>query len=99
MTVSARPWTFLTVHARVLLAVDGAQGPTVREIAERAGVTEREVYIVLKDLEDAGYLSRRRNGRRSELTLHLDEPMRPPIDGRRVRHLVEVLRETASPTG
>jgi DNA-binding MarR family transcriptional regulator len=92
MTTSARSWTFLTNHARVLLAIDGEPGLTVREIAERAGVTEREVYTVLNDLEAAGYLSRRRNGRRSELTLLLDGPMRPPIEGRRVRHLAEALR-------
>jgi DNA-binding MarR family transcriptional regulator len=92
MTSSSRSWTFLTTHARVLLAIDGEPGLTVWEIASRAGVTEREVYSVLNELEAGGYVSRRRNGRRSELTLHLDEPMRPPVGARRVRDLVEALR-------
>jgi DNA-binding transcriptional ArsR family regulator len=60
-----RRWTFITNHARVLVAV--AQNPTMRvsEIAEATGITERYAYRVLSDLQKAGYVDRGRHGRRN----------------------------------
>ena len=62
---ATRGWTFITNHARVLLAV--AQNPALRvsDIAEATGITERYAYRVLSDLENAGYVDRGRHGRRN----------------------------------
>jgi DNA-binding MarR family transcriptional regulator len=62
---ATRPWTFITHHALVLLAV--AQNPDLRvtEIAEATGITERYAYRVLNDLESGGYVTRGRQGRRN----------------------------------
>lgn len=88
-----RAWTFLSNHAHVVLAIDAMPGATVRQIAAHAAITERETYSILGELEAAGYLSRERVGRRASLTLHLDRPMRPPLEGRSsLRQMVEALR-------
>lgn len=74
-----RGWTFITNHAQVLLAV--AQNPDVRVrgIATAAGITERYAYRLLRDLENAGYVDRRREGRcnvyRVNPDLVLGDPM------------------------
>ena len=63
-------WTFVTTHGLVLLAI--AQQPDIllRDIAARVGITERAVQRIVADLIDAGYISRRRSGRRNVYTFH-----------------------------
>ncbi len=67
---SGVPWTFITNHGLVLLAI--AQNLEIRErdIADRVGITERAVQRIISDLVEAGYLSFRRSGRRNVYELH-----------------------------
>jgi DNA-binding transcriptional ArsR family regulator len=58
-----RRWTFITNHAQVLLAVAQRPDLRVRQIAAAAGITERYAYRILRDLQNAGYVERRRSGR------------------------------------
>ena len=60
----ARDWTFLTSHALVLIEVARDPDARIRDLAERLEVTERTVHGALKDLIDAGYLTRKKSGRR-----------------------------------
>lgn len=73
--MSSVAWSFLTNHARVLLCI--AEDPTVRlrEIGDRVGVTERAAYRIVDELVAAGYVSRRRSGRRNHYTVHRDLPL------------------------
>ena len=61
--VNGPDWTFLSNHGHVLLCI--AQEPEIRlrDVAERVGITERAVQRIVADLEEAGYLSRAREGR------------------------------------
>ena len=56
---------FLTNAARVLATVASDPGATMREIADKVGQTERAVWDQLRQLEQAGLLSRQRTGRRN----------------------------------
>jgi hypothetical protein len=62
---SRSSWTFLTHHARVLGAVAAEPEIRVREIAAQCELTDRAVQSILSDLEQAGYLTRTRVGRRT----------------------------------
>ncbi|HET7129207.1 MAG TPA: helix-turn-helix domain-containing protein [Gaiellaceae bacterium] len=95
--MSERPgWTFLTSHGSVLLEVAREPDATVREIAERAGLTERQAHRVLADLVASGYLQRQRMGRRNHYRVDEALPMRhPSVADRRVGELLEAL---GSPT-
>ncbi|MGN7189487.1 MULTISPECIES: winged helix-turn-helix domain-containing protein [unclassified Curtobacterium] len=73
-------WTFLTNHAHVLLCVAANPDARVREIAQTVGVTERATQRILTELEDAGYLTKARDGRRNRYTLNPDARMRHPMD-------------------
>lgn len=89
-------WTFLTNHAQVLLAIARDSRPTAKEIATQVGITERAVQRILDDLEEAGYISRYRDGRRNRYEVHLDCPMRHPAQqGRTVRELLALVAPPA----
>jgi DNA-binding IclR family transcriptional regulator len=69
-------WTFLTHHARVLIAIARDPEARTRDIAARIGITERAVHGIIADLHQGGYLTRERIGRRNRYTLDLDQPFR-----------------------
>lgn len=71
-------WTFLTNHAHVLLAVARDPDQRVTDIAAAVGITPRATLLVLRDLEDAGYLQRHREGRRTHYTVATHQPFRHP---------------------
>jgi len=58
-------WTFFTSHARVYFAIAGDPDVLVRELAERVGLTDRNVQRIVADLEEGGFLTRIRDGRRT----------------------------------
>ena len=72
-------WKFLTNHAHVLVCV--AQHPDLRvlDIAARVGITPRAVQRVLTDLENGGYIRRRREGRRSVYSVRTKGRLRHPL--------------------
>ncbi|MFK8906945.1 helix-turn-helix transcriptional regulator [Streptomyces sp. YS-3] len=76
----ARGWTFLTNHARVLLALARDPSARLRDIAAACHITERRTQDIIAALEEAGYLSRERKGRRTQYKLHLDVAFRHPAE-------------------
>lgn len=74
----SRSWTFLTNHGHVLLAV--ALDPDIRvtEVAHSVGITARHALLILRDLEDAGYVRRERVGRTTHYTVQRNRPFRHP---------------------
>ncbi|MER5413516.1 winged helix-turn-helix domain-containing protein [Streptomyces virginiae] len=79
-------WTFLTNHARVLIAIARDPGIRLRDIAVECGLTERTVQAIVTDLEADGYLSRTRDGRRNRYVV---------ASGARFRHPAEADHEIA----
>ncbi len=65
----------LTKHAHVLLCVARDPNMRLREIAECVGVTERSAQQLVCDLEEDGYLTRRRAGRRNVYAIHAEAPL------------------------
>jgi DeoR/GlpR family transcriptional regulator of sugar metabolism len=77
VTDSGRPvWTFLTNHGHVLLAVAADPDARVEDVAALVGISTRAVLGILRDLEDAGYVTRSRRGRRSHYELQPHRPFR-----------------------
>jgi DNA-binding IclR family transcriptional regulator len=64
----------------VLVGLSLPPRPTVRELAERAQLTERQAHRVLGDLVDGGYITRERVGRRNRYQINEGEPMRHPTN-------------------
>jgi DNA-binding MarR family transcriptional regulator len=76
----AAPWTFLTNHAHVLLCLAMDPEARMRDVAKRVGVTERAVQKIVADLEEGGYLTRSRDGRRNRYRIHAHLPLRHPLE-------------------
>ena len=90
-------WTFLTNHAQVLVCVARDPGVRLRDIGDRVGITERAAHRIVVELEDAGYITRERNGRRNSYTVNAHSPLPDPVArGQNVGELLAIL--TAAPT-
>jgi predicted DNA-binding transcriptional regulator YafY len=74
-----RPWTFITHHAQVLLAIAREPTASVAEIAEAAQITERSAYRVLADLQKAGYVRRSKAGRENRYEINRAQPLHDPM--------------------
>ena len=93
----AASWTFLTNHSHVLVCLDQDPNVRLRDVAERVGITERAVQRIVLDLELAGVLSRRREGRRNVYDIERTRPLRHPVEAHRtVGDLLDLVRDRAA---
>ena len=85
-------WSFLTNHARALLCVAEDPGVRLRDVATTLGVTERTAFGIVADLVGAGYLVKRRDGRRNRYEIRHHLPL-PDLTGRErtIGQLLELL--------
>jgi len=91
-------WTFLTNHAQVLVCISGDPGIRLRDIGDRVGITERAAHRIVGQLSEAGYITRRRNGRRNQYSVNPEARLPDPIARERsVGELVEVLTRGRTP--
>lgn len=85
-------WTFLSNHAHVLICLAQDPETRLRDVATRVGITERAVQKIVMELEEAGVVTRQKEGRRNHYTLHTDRPLRHPIESHRsIRHLLDAV--------
>ena len=77
---NARTWTFLSNHGHVLVALKETPDARLRELAERVGISERAIQLIVGDLESAGYVLKRRSGRRNHYTVTLGQHLRHPAE-------------------
>jgi predicted transcriptional regulator len=88
----APSWSFLTNHAQVLLCIAQDPGVRLREIGEAVGITERAAHRIVVELAAAGYISRKRQGRRNHYTIKSDLPLPDPLARKqRIGDLLSVL--------
>jgi hypothetical protein len=94
-TATALDWTFLSNHGHVLLCIAREPGIRLRDVAERVGITERAVQRIVADLDEAGFLSRAREGRRNRYEVHADRRLRHPVVAHRdLSALLDLLRSS-----
>ena len=93
-------WTFLTNHGLVLAAVAKHPRSTAREIGDTVGITERATHKIIKDLEEAGYLTKIKVGRKNHYRIHSDVPLKDEVTDAAVGELLVVMGATRrKPTG
>src|SRR5690242_19530827 len=71
-------WRFVTNHAHVLASIAEDPSGRLRDIAATVGITERAVGQIVSELEQAGYLTKTRVGRRNCYEVHGELPLRHP---------------------
>ncbi len=87
-------WTFLTNHSHVLICLAGEPTARLRDLADWVGITERAVQRIITDLEDAGFVTRIKYGRRNCYEIHPDQALRHSIESHcTVRDLIGFVRD------
>ena len=71
-------WSLLTNHGHVLACIAAEPDARLRDIAETVGITERTAAQIVTDLEQAGYLTKTRVGRRNRYELDGERRVRTP---------------------
>jgi DNA-binding transcriptional ArsR family regulator len=80
-----------------LLAIENEPGLRVRDMAERLGLSERGVALILRDLRESGYVTSRREGRRVHYSVVAEKPLRrDSLRNRSVGQLLRLLAEAES---
>lgn len=69
-------WEFLTNHALVLSHIAKHPRITALELASAIGITERAVRKFIADLDAAGYITKKREGRGIRYRINPDLPLR-----------------------
>jgi predicted ArsR family transcriptional regulator len=91
-------WTFLTVHARVLLCVAHDPGMRLRDIAATLDITERSAFGIITDLVEAGYVVKEKDGRRNRYRVQAHLPLPEPTVRERTVGEVLALLAGVDPT-
>lgn len=80
MSKPAPGWNFLSNHAHTLICL--AKNPRVRmrDVANSVGITERAAMRIVAHLEDAGILTRHKEGRRNCYEIHEKQRLRHPLE-------------------
>ena len=73
-------WTFLSNHTHVLVCLTAEGDRTLRDVAAKVGLTERGVQRIVAELEQAGVLTRDRDGRRNLYRINGKTPLRHPLE-------------------
>ena len=68
----------MTNHGQVLACVAADPDARLRDVAERVGITERTAAQIVNDLEQAGYLTKTRVGRRNRYQIDGEKRVRTP---------------------
>lgn len=89
-------WTFLTNHSHVLVCIDQTPNIRLREVAVMVGITERAVQRIVLDLEQAGVVSRQREGRRNVYEINAKTHLRHPLEEHRT--VADLLDLAADPS-
>jgi DNA-binding IclR family transcriptional regulator len=69
-------WTFITRHGLVLASIAKNPEKTAREIGDDVGVTERTAHKLINDLEQDGYITKRKVGTRNTYNIHPAVPLK-----------------------
>ena len=95
-------WSFFTNHGLVLVAVAKHRHSTAREIGDAVGITERAAHRLIGDLEEAGYITKTKVGRKNQYKIHSDVPLKDEVSDAAVGELLMILgwkrRKKRTPT-
>ncbi|MFA6612682.1 MAG: winged helix-turn-helix domain-containing protein [Dehalococcoidales bacterium] len=68
-------WSFFTNHGLVLATIAKQPKSTAREIGDTVGITERTAHKIINDLENEGYITKIKAGRKNRYRIHSNVPL------------------------
>lgn len=92
----ASTWTLLSNHGHVLVCLALDPEVRMRDVAEQVGITERAVQLIIRDLQDEGFVVARKVGRRNHYTVVRSQRFRHPLEAHlRIGSFTDLLTATA----
>jgi predicted transcriptional regulator len=76
-------WTFLSSHGLVFEYVATHKNCVAETMSREIGITQRVIFMILKDLENEGYITRNKIGRCNHYLINAGLPMRHHLDSNR----------------
>jgi DNA-binding Lrp family transcriptional regulator len=76
-----KKWNFLSNYGLALTHLFQNSRATLREIALGTNLTERAVYQIVRDLEEGGFIEKKRVGRRNIYTINEGRLFDYPVYG------------------
>ena len=73
-------WTLFSNHGHVLVSLARNSDARLRDVAADVGITERAVQKIVRDLQDEGMISIKKNGRRNCYRIHKKTPLRHTLE-------------------
>lgn len=73
-------WTFFSNHGHVLFCLARDHDVRLREVAAEVGITERAVQKIVRDLQDAGFLTVSKQGRCNRYRINKRRALRHSIE-------------------
>lgn len=96
MEQKERSWTFFSNHGHIYLLLAGMGDMTVREIANKVGITERSALSIIQDLEEADYIRREKVGRSNRYKILAKKTLRHPLESNvQLKELVELVQRSS----
>lgn len=87
-------WTVFSNHGHVLLYLAREPDARLRDVAENVGITERAVQKIVRDLQEGGVISVRKQGRRNRYRINGRKPLRHELEAHRsIGSLVRLMRK------
>ncbi|MEX0683690.1 MAG: winged helix-turn-helix domain-containing protein [Dehalococcoidia bacterium] len=88
-----KKWNFLSNYGLVLTHLFQNSEATLREIARGTDLTERAVYQIVRELEENGFIKKKRVGRRNTYTVNEQALFSFPVYGSlNIAQMVAALR-------
>ncbi len=84
-------WSFITNHGLILAAIARRPRSTAREIGDEVGITERAAHKIIRDLEEDGYITKAKVGRRNRYRIDPDVPIKDEPSDAAVGELLAML--------
>jgi DNA-binding Lrp family transcriptional regulator len=84
-------WGFITNHGLVLTTIAKKPHSTAREIGDAVGIRERTAHKIIMDLEEGGYITKTKVGRRNTYQIHPHVPIKDEITDAAVGELLVML--------
>jgi DNA-binding IclR family transcriptional regulator len=84
-------WTFLSSYGLVLVSVAKNPEKSARDIGDDVGLTERTTHKIIVELERAGYITRKKVGRKNTYRIHPDMPVRDTVTDSSIGELLASL--------
>lgn len=86
-------WTFFSNYGHAIILLSQTSNLTIREIANKVGVTERAMARIIKNLVSGGYLAVFREGRQNFYKINQKAKFRHPIESNKsIAKVLEIFK-------